>query len=105
MSHWQYWPSSPNNKLNYHLGQQVESYGVITYPNLRDSSDLILASDYSGEHEQPQFQVLAFLLTQERSVFCDWEPLRLSVRNQHFADGRRMAFKKLSDSQRIKALP
>jgi hypothetical protein len=79
-------------------------YGTVTYPNLRDGSDFILASDYSGEHEQPEFQVLSFLLTQRNSVFGPWEAARLSVRNEHLSDGRRMAFKKLTDARRINAL-
>lgn len=104
MSNWKYWsPTSDRNTVNFQLGN-VESFGKFTYPNLRDQSEFVLASDYSGEHQQPEFQVLSFLLTQESSIFGSWETARLNVRHRHLSDGRRMAFKKLTDARRINAL-
>jgi hypothetical protein len=104
MSNWKYWPPiGDRDTVNFQLGN-VETCGKFTYPYLHDRSDFILASDYSGEHEPPEFQVLSFLLTHQNSVFGQWEAARLSVRNKHLSDGRRMAFKKLNDAQRINAL-
>jgi hypothetical protein len=107
MSTWKYRPPTDDrNTVNFQLGN-VESTGNFLYPNLRDESDLILASDYSGEHQGPEFQVLAFLLTHKNSVLGPWESARMSVRKAHLSEGsegRRMAFKKLNDALRINAL-
>jgi len=104
MSNWKYWPPiNDQNTVNFQLGK-VEITGKFTYPNLRDADRFILASDYSGEHQKPEFQVLSFLLTQKSSVLNSWEQARLSVRNKHLSDGRRMSFKDLKDALRINAL-
>jgi hypothetical protein len=104
MSNWKYWPPiGDQNTVNFQLGK-VESTGKFVYPNLRDEHQFVLASDYSGEHQKPEFQVLSFLLTRQSSVFGPWEAARLSVRNKHLSDGRRMAFKSLNDALRINAL-
>lgn len=105
MSHWKRWPPTDDpNTLNWQFAS-FEHPERIIYPDLRDGSHLVLASDYSGEHAQPEFRVLSFLLTPISSVMSAWEPARLTVRNRHLADGRRMSFKDLRDALRINALP
>lgn len=101
MSNWKRWPGDPLNASFADL----ENPDRIVYPDLRDGSPLVLASDYSGEHADPEFLVLSFLLTTCSSVMTAWEPARLTVRNKHLADGRRMSFKTLSEQLRINALP
>ena len=101
MSNWKRWP---DDLLNSKFAE-IEHPERIVYPDLRDGSHLVLASDYSGEHARPEFRVLSFLLTPISSVMNDWEPARLAVRKKHLAEGRRMSFKALNDAQRINALP
>lgn len=103
MSHWKHWEDDQST-ISRQLGN-VEQIGPFTYPNLRDGSYLMLASDYSGEHAHTEFRVLSFLLTTYNSVVTDWEPLRSVVRRRHLADARRMSFKDLNDALRINALP
>jgi hypothetical protein len=101
MSNWKRWPNDPlNSKF-----ADIERPDRIVYPDLRDGSDLILASDYSGEHAHPEFLVLAFLLTPISSLMMAWEPARLAVRKKYLPDGRRMSFKALNEPLRINALP
>ena len=98
MSNWNRWPGAP---LSAQFAD-IEHPDRIIYPDLRDDSPLILASDYSGEHALPEFRVLSFLLTTYKSVAA-WETIRSAVRKKHLADGRRMSFKALNDALRINA--
>jgi hypothetical protein len=75
-----------------------------SFPDLRADSHLVIACDYSGEHKAADFQVLTFLLADRPSVLGAWEHERLRVRQEYLADGRRLAFKDLSDRQRQRAL-
>jgi hypothetical protein len=107
MSNWNRWAKlidNPNS-MNFQFAKAESSDHPdrFAYPNLRDGSDIVLGSDYSGEHARPEFQVLSFLLTTKRSVFCDWEPARMAVRRK-LPDGRRMSFKDLNDALRINTL-
>jgi hypothetical protein len=72
------------------------------FPDLRRDQELVIACDYSGEHQQSKHHVLTFLLT-DRSSLREWEPERLAVRHEFLSDGRRMAFKNLSDARRQQA--
>ena len=100
MSNWKRWDDAT---LNASFAG-IEHPDRIVFPDLRDDSPLVLASDYSGEHGRPEFQVLSFLLTTYKSISV-WDPLRASVRKEHLVDKRRMSFKDLSDALRINALP
>jgi hypothetical protein len=108
MSNWNRWPNviEDPNSINHQFAkaESPEHPDRFAYPNLRDGSDVVLASDYSGEHAPPEFQVLSFLLTTRRSVFHDWEPTRLAVRQKYLTENRRMSFKNLNDALRINAL-
>lgn len=103
MSNWKSWPPDDPNTLNWQLGN-VERVAPFRYPDIRDDSPLILASDYSGEHSLPDFRVLSFLLTSTRSVMTSWKSARLESRRKHMPDGRRMSFKALNDARRMNAL-
>ena len=48
--------------------------------------------------------MLTFLLVDRQSLFLTWEIERLAIRRQYLPDGRRMAFKNLSDGHRRRAL-
>ncbi|HQZ66534.1 MAG TPA: hypothetical protein PLY87_15695 [Planctomycetaceae bacterium] len=99
MSNWKRWPDAPLNEKF----AEIEHPDRIVYPDLNDGSPLVLACDHSGEHALPEFRVLTFLVTTYNAV-AEWEPLRISVRKNHLADGRRMSFKALNDALRINAL-
>lgn len=72
-------------------------------PELRNARALLLASDYSGESNDCPYFVYSFLITSS-DAWGEWDSLRLSVREKFLGDGRRMAFKRLSDDQRWQAL-
>lgn len=106
MSNWKRLPPNAgiHSLINIKFGAQEHPDRII-YPDLNDGSPLVLATDYSGEHQAPEFRVLGFLLTTERSIESVWEPARLEVRKKYLHDNRRMSFKKLDDELRIKAFP
>ncbi|MCE9565830.1 MAG: hypothetical protein K8U57_27715 [Planctomycetes bacterium] len=106
MSNWKRLPPNGgiHSFINSEFGKQ-EHPNQIVYPDLNDGSDLVLATDYSGEHEAPEFRVLGFLLTTRKSIETVWEPARLEVRKKYLHNDRRMAFKKLDDALRINAFP
>jgi hypothetical protein len=74
------------------------------FPDLRGDDDLAMACDYSGEHKESDYQVVTYLLADRPGIMDRWEGERLAIRRKHLADGRRHAFKNLSDAQRQKAL-
>lgn len=106
MSNWKSLPPDVgiHSFINTQFGEQDRPDRII-YPDLNDGSDLVLATDYSGEHEAPDFRVLGFLLTTQKSIESVWEPARLEVRKKYLHNERRMAFKKLDDALRINAFP
>jgi len=73
-------------------------------PNLRYDDHLVLAADYSGDHQSSEYQILTFLLADRPGVLKSWDIVRREIRRDFLSDGRRHAFKKLRDAQRQKAL-
>lgn len=76
------------------------------FPNVRTSHTILLASDYSGQHDTARFESYSFLLTTPESCSA-WEQYRAKWRSQLPADarGRRMSYKNLNDGYRQQALP
>jgi hypothetical protein len=81
----------------------VERAKIDFLPDLRRASDLVLSSDYSGEHAAATHHVLSFLLA-DRPGILGWEPERRAIRRRFLGDGRRIAFKGLADRQKQKAI-
>lgn len=74
------------------------------FPDLRIEPDLVVASDYSGDHAGAPYNTLSFLITNPAAL-VHWERARSRVRSAFLRDGRRVAFKNLGDRQRAQALP
>ncbi len=106
MSNWKQLPANAgiHSFINSQFGTQDRPDRIV-YPDLNDGSDIVLASDYSGEHEAPDFRVFGFLVTTVKSIEAVWEPARLEVRKKYLHNDRRMSFKKLDDALRINAFP
>ena len=106
MSNWKRLPHEAgiHSIINAQFGEHDRADRIL-YPDLNDGSELVLATDYSGEHQAPDFRVLGFLLTTQKSIESVWEPARLEVRKKYLHNERRMAFKKLDDILRINAFP
>jgi len=100
-------PSPCTDRLQEKLGElfkNAEFRWPDFFPNLRTDSSLVIAADYAGEHQVSKYDVIAFLLADRPGILNSWEQERLSIRKQHLSDGRRHAFKDLSDARRQKAL-
>ena len=65
--------------------------------------EVIIATDTSGLHRQSRFEVLGIVIFDFDSS-TQWEILRQLVRREFLKDSRRMAFNKLDDSVRQRAL-
>ena len=68
-----------------------------------NGSTLYVTSDYSGYDGGSRYFVISILVADLDNSAC-WERFRRSVRSRYMADGRRMSFKKLNDTNRLKAL-
>ncbi|MCG9966751.1 hypothetical protein L9W92_01595 [Pelotomaculum terephthalicicum JT] len=82
---------------------QLQEKHPDSFPNLRNSKDLLLGSDYSGESPDAPYYVFSYLITSLEN-WSEWEYARLIIRQKIFSDSRRMSFKNLGDNQRRKAL-
>ncbi len=76
--------------------------GII--PDLRSTPTVLIASDYGGEHKTARYECLSFVFTNLENI-GPWEEARMRVREQCLRDGRRMSYKRLSDTRRRIALP
>jgi hypothetical protein len=65
--------------------------------------EVVIATDTSGLHRQSRFEVLGIVVFDFDSS-TQWEILRQLVRREFLKDSRRMAFKKLDESVRQRAL-
>jgi hypothetical protein len=73
-------------------------------PNLHRGSNILIGSDYGGDHRASDYEVLSFILADiEQSKRWDLE--RRQVRSSLLKDGRRFAFKNLRDRNLSRALP
>ncbi len=106
MANWQT-PVGSEDELQHLIGDLISSAEQtrhVRLPDLRQANDLVIAMDYSGEHQSAEFQCLVFYLAERDAVLGKWNDERRFIRKNILTDGRRQAFKKLTDSCRQKAL-
>lgn len=72
-------------------------------PDLRRDRNLIIGSDYSGQHKGAAYEAIALLLSDSQASAA-WNSLRRAVRRAVLGDGRRMSYKALNDRRRRAAL-
>lgn len=82
-------------------GAEADHPGVI--PDLRQGS-LVVVSDYGGEHRAALWSTYCFLVAQLDDA-ARWVEVTRPLRTSLLPDGRRMAFKRLADQLRARALP
>jgi hypothetical protein len=70
---------------------------------MRAAGNLLLASDYSGQHPGATHECISVLLTDDRAS-ARWNRERINIRTRFLNDGRRMSFKTLNDRRRAEAL-
>lgn len=66
--------------------------------------EMWITSDYSGQHAGASHESYCFLLASPHSI-SHWDLARVAMRTRWLPDGRRMAFKKLREPVRKRALP
>jgi hypothetical protein len=73
------------------------------FPSLRKAEKLFALSDFSGEDSHATHQVFTVLLFDPASLL-EWDHIWQPIRQRLLKDRRRMAFKRLEDRQRARAL-
>jgi hypothetical protein len=107
MANWDVLSQSPR-PFTHLLGSFLSTYDGTrphAFPNLENCDELLMASDYSGEHKAADFCVYSFFLTTRTSILAMWHEHRLAWRREFLTENRTIAFKKLSDRQLQRALP
>jgi len=72
-------------------------------PDLRHAAGLFIGSDYAGESPLVHFDAVTFIIADIRNL-RPWAEARVRVRSRYLANGRRMAYSRLSDVHRSEAL-
>lgn len=72
-------------------------------PDLRHARALFIGSDYAGESARSRFDAVTFIVADIQRL-GDWTDARVRLRARLLADGRRMAYSRLSDTLRSEAL-
>lgn len=72
-------------------------------PRFRDTKQLIIACDYSGDAKQYNFRSQTFLMV-DGGALWHWDRLRLRLRADCFKEPRRISFKNVTERQRAAAL-
>lgn len=93
----------PMNILSSNL-RGLERRDPTRITNIRRGDNLVIASDYGGDHKRSRFRAYSFLLA-NLDALDRWNRARRLFRLRHLRDGRRMSFTRLGDLKRRKALP
>lgn len=96
---------TPNNLQHRRLwpwGYSVQKFVSEGEPRLHQSANLLIASDYGGEHPKSSHLIYCYLAV--RGGGLEWLSAIRSARQQLLPDGRTMAYKRLDDPHRQKAL-
>ncbi|WP_417517904.1 hypothetical protein [Minwuia sp.] len=72
--------------------------------NTVDQSNLIIASDYSGQHKESEYEAFSFFITTSNNL-CSWMPSLIEFREKFLPDGRNLSFKKIREPVRWSAFP
>ena len=103
------WKSIQRSSAGYlsDVSQCVEDYERKRpgcFPNLRDGTDVVVASDYSGEHKSVGFYAFSFVFV-DWNASEQWSIASSTVRDKYLAvNNREMAYKKLGDWRKQAAL-
>jgi hypothetical protein len=95
-------PLNIHNRRLWPWGHSVQKFVSAGEPRLRPSHHLMIASDYGGEHSKSTHLIYCYLVV--RGGGREWFSAIRSARQRLLSDGRTMAYKRLDDPQRQKAL-
>ena len=74
-----------------------------SFPDLRNSSQLFVTSDYGGEHKAAKYETYSFAYVTDTS-WPRFEARRKHFREKHHLSNRSFAFKKLGDRRKLDAI-
>lgn len=73
------------------------------FTDIRTGNQLIIASDYSGEQSNSNYQAISFIILDHLYIWL-WYEMRQKLRSK-FLKNRRISFKSLSDKKKATYLP
>src|SRR5574337_507407 len=83
-------------------GYSIQKILEVTEPRPRESGQLLIASDYGGDHSRSTHHIYCYLVV--RGGGSAWMSAIETARRDHMPDGRKMSYKRLDDIARQKAL-
>lgn len=86
------------------LFRMLDMRGPGALPCFDGATQLLVGSDYGGQHAGSKYESLAFVVADAKAL-GPWLDAQRRCRETHLPDGRRMSFKSLSDRMRATALP
>ena len=95
-------PLNINHRRLWPWGYSIQKFVSVGEPRMRQSDHLMIASDYGGEHPQSTHLIYCYLVVRGRGG--EWISTIRSARQRLLPDGRIMAYKRLDDPRRQKAL-
>ena len=78
--------------------------GPAALPCFDGAAQLLIGSDYGGQHANSHYESLAFVVA-DTAALDPWLGARERLREKYLPDRRRMSFKSLNDQLRMGALP
>lgn len=95
-------PKNIQHRRLWPWGHSIQKFVSAGEPRLRGSADLMIASDFGGEHPQSSHLIYCYLAV--RGGSREWLSAIRSARQRLLPDGRIMAYKRLDDPHRQEAL-
>lgn len=95
-------PANIQHRRLWPWGHSVQKFVSAGETQIGKSENLIIASDYGGEHPQSSHFIYCYLVV--RRGGHEWCSVIQSARKRLLPDGRVMAYKRLDDPRRQKAL-
>src|SRR5262249_28355982 len=84
-------------------GARLQTIIATTHPSPILGDRLVIATDSGGTDHQSRYRVNAYLCVEGASG-RRWDEHRMALRKKYLSDGRRLAYKSLSDRYRSAAL-
>lgn len=97
-------PTSDNLRVRrlWPWAYSIQKFVDQNEPRPRASSDILIASDYGGEHADATHNIYCYLVARDGGR--QWSAAMQAIRRDLLPDGRSMSYKRLDDSRRQAAL-
>lgn len=95
-------PKNIHTRQLWGWGYSIQKHVIAGEPKPRESGNLIIASDYGGDHPRSTHKIYCYLIVRELNH--SWLSSISAIRSSVLNNNRTMSYKRLDDPQRQKAL-